>query len=215
VHQDRLHSLLELAFQVPEILEAVDTTISGDLRCSQDNLARRLNTLEVSLRSWLTTYSLDAMGPAKFRGDLAADNTRRSTFSPDSRHSLFNLTCETLCRICHLLIVECLGQVCGLILHNVSSYPSAAGCATDLRRVMVMLEEAAGTPICKARVMSAPLHFLSEFCKRHEDYAGLWWCHKTKEALQSEAPYLHWDALLPWGLLTLTETPDHDADPYA
>jgi len=63
--------------------------------------------------------------------------------------------------------------------------------------------------------MSAPLHFLSEYCKRHGDDDLLFWCCKTKERLQSQAPYLHWDALLPWCLLTLNEIPHYDADPYA
>lgn len=88
-------------------------------------------------------------------------------------------------------------------------------CADDLRKTMLLLEEAAGTPICKARVMSAPLHFLSGFYKRRENDDGLRWCRKTKETLQGEAPYLHWEALLPWCLLTLNEIPHYDADPYA
>jgi hypothetical protein len=128
---------------------------------------------------------------------------------------LFNLTCETLCRICHLLVVDSQARSENQTLSNVSSCPSPMECANDLRQAMTMLEEAAGTPICKARAMSAPLHFLSEYCKQNGDDDGLRWCHKTKETLRGQAPYLHWDALLPWCLLTLNEIPYYDADPYA
>jgi hypothetical protein len=198
------------------MLEAVDLTIAGELQGFQEDLASRLDVQETALRSWLVAHSLSDTGQGNVRSGLAVNQTGdlETSSSPDSRNSLFNLTCETLCRICHLLIVESLARLDDRTSHSLPSCLSSNACASDLRKAMTLLEEAAGTPICKARVMSAPLHFLSEFCKRHEDYAGLWWCHKTKEALQSEAPYLHWDALLPWCLLTLNEIPYYDADPY-
>lgn len=114
-----------------------------------------------------------------------------------------------------MFIVESQARVDGQKLRDVASYASPMDCADGLRKTMMSLEEAAGTPICKARVMSAPLHFLSDYYERHDDDSGLQWCHKTKELLQSEAPYLHWEALLPWCLLTLNEIPHYDADPYA
>ena len=198
------------------MLEAVDMSIAGESQGSREDLARRLEIQETALRSWLAECSFsDNTGQATVRNGLAVKKTGDSTSSPDSTNSLFNLTCETLCRICHLLIAEILARVGELTSHELSPCPSPNTCASDLRSAMTMLEEAAGTPICKARVMSAPLHFLSGYCKRHEDDEGLQWCHKTKEALRSEAPYLHWDALLPWCLLTLNEIPYYDADPYA
>jgi len=176
----------------------------------------RLGIQETSLRSWLAAYSFsDDTGQAAVCRDLAVEKTGDAISPPDSRYSLFNLTCETLCRICHLLIAESLARLDERKSRNLLPCLSPNTCASDLRNAMVMLEEAAGTPICKARVMSAPLHFLSGYYKRHADDEGLQWCHKTKEALRSEAPYLHWDALLPWCLLTLNEIPYYDADPYA
>lgn len=218
MHEDRLHYLLELAFQVPEIVEAVDLAIAGKpqgFRCVGSDLSRRLDILETSLRSWQATYSPSRTGRATIPSGLALNNVKTSASPVDSRNALFNLTCETLCRICHMSIVESQVRVDDQALRNVASYPSPIDCADGLRRAMMSLQEAAGTPICKARVMSAPLHFFSGFCKRYGDEAGLQWCQKTKEALQSEAPYLHWDALLPWCLLTLNEIPHYDADPYA
>lgn len=217
-HQDRLHFLLELAFKVPEIIETVDSIIAGNFqafRCVQDDLVRRLSTFEIALRSWLATYSPSNGVPSTVRSGLIVDNTRGSTSSPGLRNSLFNLTCETLCRICHLLVVDSQARLDDQASSIVSSSSSPTSCANDLRQTMLMLEDAAGTPICKSRVMSVPLHFLSEYCKRHGDDDGLSWCRKTKERLQSQAPYLHWDALLPWCLLTLNEIPHYDADPYA
>ena len=176
----------------------------------------RLDIQETALRSWLAAYSLsDNTGQAAVCKGLAVKKTGDATSLPDSRNFLFNLTCETLCRICHMFIVESQVRVDDQALRNVASYPSPIDCADALRRAMMSLQEAAGTPICKARVMSAPLHFLSDYYQRHEDDSGLQWCHKTKESLHSEAPYLYWDALLPWCLLTLNEIPYYDADPYA
>ena len=217
-HQDRLHVLLELAFKVPEILEAVDSIIAGNFqgfRCVQDDLVRRLNTLEIALRSWLATYSPSNGFPSTVRSGLVVENTRGSNPSPGLRNSLFNLTCETLCRICHLLVIDSQARLDDQAPSIVSSCSSPMSRVNDLRQTMIMLEDAAGTPICKSRAMSAPLHFLSEYCKRHGDDDLLFWCCKTKERLQSQAPYLHWDALLPWCLLTLNEIPHYDADPYA
>ena len=171
--------------------------------------------MESSLRSWLATYSSSGMGDTTVPCGLALHNAKTSASPPDSRNSLFNLTCETLCRICHMFIVESQATVAVQMPRNDASYPTPMDCINGLRRAMVSLEEAAGTPICKARGMSAPLHFLSGYCKRHGDDDGLRWCRMTKQALQSEAPYLHWEALLPWCLLTLNEIPHYDADPYA
>jgi len=215
VRQDRLHSLLDLAFQVPEILYAVDSTTAEDLRDSQGDLARQLEIQETALSTWLSNYSVKGTAPAIVNGDLAVGHIPKPITSYDAKNSIFNLTCETLCRICHLLIVESLVKMVGQTSPSLSPCPAPNTCAIDLRNAMIMLEEAAGTPICKARVMSAPLHFLSGYYKRQEDDAGMRWTRKTKEALKSQAPYLHWDALLPWCLLTLNEIPHYDADPYA
>jgi hypothetical protein len=66
---------------------------------------------------------------------------------------------------------------------------------------MTALTHAAYTPICKARVMSAPLHFLRRFYEQSDDLPGLQWCQQTRETICEEAPWLRWDALLPWCLL--------------
>jgi hypothetical protein len=197
------------------MLEAVDLTIAGELQASQEDLAMRLDVQETALRSWFAAHSLSDAGQATARSNLAVNKIGDANSPPDSRNSLFNLTCETLCRICHLLIADSLARLDERTSHDLSPCPSPDTCASDLRKAMIMLEEAACTPICKARVMSAPLHFLSGYYKRHEGDEGLQWCHETKQALRSEAPYLHWDALLPWCLLTLNEIPYYDADPYA
>jgi hypothetical protein len=213
--QDRLHSLLELAFQVPETLEAVDIAITGNFQGSHGDLIRHMNIQEKALSSWLVTYSLRSIDRRAVRSDHAVNCPGGVTTPLDTRNSIFNLTCETLCRICHLLIAESMADLedRNSSTLSISSLPN--DCASNLRDTMTRLEEAAGTPICKARVMSAPLHFLSGYYNRREDDAGLQWCQKTKQTLEKEAPYLYWDALLPWCLLTLNEIPHYDADPYA
>lgn len=214
--QDRLHSLLVLAFKVPELLEATDLRIAGRPRDSYDSLVERLSIQMTALSSWLGEFTVSereqelslevvTMGVTKVQAGPA-------TLSPAVKPSIFNLTCETLCRICLLLIVESLVSLEHQMWPKRSPSSAADACASDLLNTMTMLEKAAVMPICKARVMSAPLHFLSGYYARHNDRAGSRLCENIKEALENEAPYLHWDALLPWCLLTLSEIPHYDAD---
>lgn len=214
--QDRLHSLLVLAFQVPGLLEASDLRIAGRPRDSYDNLVERLSIQMTALSSWLGEYTVterERNSPKECVSERAFEvQSGPTTVSTEMRPSIFNLTCETLCRICLLLIVESLVGLEHQMWPKRSPSSAADACASDLLNTMTMLENAAVTPICKSRVMSAPLHFLNGYYTRHKDRAGLRVCEKIKEALEDQAPYLHWDALLPWCLLTLSEIPHYDAD---
>jgi hypothetical protein len=145
-----------------------------------------------ALTAYLTTYCT---------ADPLEDNRQDDSTENVSTSSLFDLTCESLCRICLLLIVESLHS---LESHMWPTQPptfSPQDHATSLRKTMADLMHAAYTPICKARVMSAPLHFLRRFYEQKGDHSGLQWCQEARKTICEEAPWLRWDALLPWCLL--------------
>jgi len=62
-------------------------------------------------------------------------------------------------------------------------------------------------PMVKARGVSGSLHFLEGYYSRTENAAGMQWCSQLKESVCREAPYLSWDVMLPWSLLTLYAIP--------
>ena len=205
MNESRLASLLLLAFQVPGILEIADSRIAGDTSHTYNDLSARLGIQKAALQSWLEHYAVSHQD----------ENHSGCHIMPrNMKVSIINLTCETLCRICLLLIVESLVSLEHEIMPRRSPSSASDTCASDLLNTMAMLEKAAITPTCKARVMSAPLHFLSEYYTRHKDRAGLRLCQKIREDLEKQAPYLHWDALLPWCFLTLGELPQYDADAH-
>jgi hypothetical protein len=159
------------------------------------SLVKNLISQEKALTSYLTTHCT---------ADSYDDRNQHNPVKDDSAtpsKPLFDLTCESLCRICLLLIVES--------LHNLETHmwptqpPTSAprDHAASLRKTMAALPRAAYTPICKGRVMSAPLHFLRRFYEQQGDLPGLQWCRQARETICEEAPWLRWDALLPWCLL--------------
>jgi hypothetical protein len=129
----------------------------------------------------------------------------------DYRRPLFDLTCESLCRIGLLLVVESLTDLGSWMWPTYSLTVTPNACVRALRKTTTLLAEAASIPVCKARATSCPLPFLSRYYTRTRDAVGLQWCTETKEAIYREAPYLRWDAVLPWSLLTLHEIPLYDA----
>lgn len=79
--------------------------------------------------------------------------------------------------------------------------------ALQLRRNMQSLARAADIPVCIARAVNAPLHLLTPFYAQIGDTAGLEWCAQFKADIHKSVPWLRWNVLLPWGLLTIHDTP--------
>jgi hypothetical protein len=208
-HSTKLDLLLDLASRIPLLLNTTDLITGADFGKIDNPLIKSLITLEKALIAWLEAFcSGNAYGDY-----VQSDPAPRVTgFLPlDCRRSLFDLTCESLCRICLLLVVESLTDLESWMwpTHSLTVTPDA--CVRALRKTTTLLAEAAGVPVCKARATSCPLLFLSRYYTRTKDAVGLQWCLETKEAIYREAPYLRWDALLPWSLLTLHDIPLYDA----
>jgi hypothetical protein len=130
-----------------------------------------------------------------------------SVQSDRARLSLWYLTRESLCRICLLLLAEC---VDALLNHKSTvGHPAcAAGAhAAQLRCNIQSLARTAEFPVSIARVVNAPLHFLTRYYARVGHTSGLEWCAQSKGDIHKSVPWLRWDVLLPWGLLTIHETP--------
>jgi hypothetical protein len=127
------------------------------------------------------------------------------------RGAFFDLTCEPLCRVCLLLVVESLTDLGDWTWSTNSLNLTPNACVRALRKTTTLLAEAASIPVCKARAAVFPLIFLSRYHTRAKDVVGLQWCLEIKETVHREATYVRWDASLPWSLLTLHEIPLHDA----
>jgi hypothetical protein len=191
----KLEALLALGTQIPPALNLVDACISGKSRQVESSLVKNLMSQEKALTAYLATHCTP--NP---QGDLTQQDPVDEDSSMTSK-SLFDLTCESLCRICLLLVVESLYNLESHMWPTQSPTFTPQDHATSLCKTMTALTHAAYTPICKARVLSAPLHFLLGFYERRGDHSGTQWCRRVREAICEEAPWLRWDALLPWCLL--------------
>jgi hypothetical protein len=208
-HSTNLDLLLDLASRVPLLLNTVDLITGADFGKIGNSPIKSLITLEKALIAWLEAFC----SGSPYGDYVQSDSAPRVTGSlpRDCRRSLFDLTCESLCRICLLLVVESLTDLESWMwpAHSLTFTPNA--CVRALRKTTTLLAEVASIPVCKARATTCPLLFLSRYYTRTKDAVGLQWCLDTKEAIHREAPYLRWDALLPWSLLTLHEIPLYDA----
>jgi hypothetical protein len=152
------------------VLSLVDTRISGNSRQVESSLVKNLMLQEKALTAYLTTHC--ASYPKE---DLTQQDPVDEESSMTSK-SLFDLTCESLCRICLLLVVESLHNLESHMWPTQSPTFTPQDHATSLRKTMTALTHAVYTPICKAKVLSAPLHFLHGFYERRGDHSGTQWC---------------------------------------
>lgn len=194
----KVDSLLARVHQVPQLLYMSDNSIDAEHGETDHALLVRIISQKDSLNRWLRASRRTSQSLGMGRSH--------------SRSSLRDLTCESLCNICLLLLAECL-QGHEKMTQSVSGWSSdAETSATDLNTSSSLLAEAATIPICKARAVSAPLHFLEGFYGRKGDHAGSHWCWQQRQSIYEQAPFLNWNALLPWSLITLYEIPWYDAD---
>jgi len=85
-----------------------------------------------------------------------------------------------------------------------SSTSKVDECVHNLQdMVVVLLGDRSGTML-QVAAARLPLHFLEAWHDQRGDIEGKAWCrdHKTKALLN--APFLDWDALLPWSLFIIT-----------
>lgn len=213
-----LDFLFDLAFRVSPLLESVDAvekTDDNDI-CISDRLKNKLASLERALTVWLGSFCESKSHTGRdLTASAIAHNTDRSLeeheFKSAPPESLFELACESLCRICLLLIYQS-----QLSLESFSDstklaqsryHSSAVVCADSLRHLVGLLAGVAERPIAQGLALRAPLHFLEQWYSFCGDNGGLLWCAATTEAVRARAPYLQWDALMPWSLMPLIKVP--------
>jgi hypothetical protein len=200
-----LDSLFELAFRVPPYLEAVDA-IANDIALKSDrDILEDLVDIEHALIAWLKEFrtSYHCLGGSH----SATPEGNHDTVLPLPNKSFFSLTCETLCQICLLLISECQVISRSSKLAQPQPVESSDSYAADLYRTTTALIEVASSPVCKARALRGPLHFLNRHYTERGDRVGLQWCTKMEGDVCKAAPYLYWDGLLPWTFMALTCMP--------
>jgi hypothetical protein len=171
-------------------------------------LLHRLSSLQYALETWLTSASSpDLQVNAPFRGDQPA--SPEDTQLDRTRASLWLLTRESLCRICLLLVAECIDGLQNL--ESTAPHPVVAANirAEQLKATAQSLARAAKVPVCTARAVSAPLHFLTRYYAIVGDTAGLQWCICFKDDILKSARWLRWDVLLPWSFLTIHDVPTY------
>jgi hypothetical protein len=203
-----LATLLHIVSGVAPLLEAVDkAVILAPGEVDIDILFERLFVLESQLNDWLREHVQQQQHPA-----TGTSNTETTPPSPPpslhTKTTVFNLTCESLCRISLLLTSESLADLSLYHPRRASAtatipIPSPEVAAASLCHTATLLISAAKTPINRARVVSGPLHFLQGFFARRGDEVGLRWCAELKGRVcgVEGAGFLRWDALLPWCLL--------------
>jgi hypothetical protein len=201
------------------LLEAVDTAVSSTPgEATIGLLFERLVVLESQLSAWLRTH---LQHPGTENNSLEHTPPTRRT-----NPNVFDLTCESLCRISLLLAVESLDDLLKYHSHHhhhhsqpnhnfhqttttTTIIPPLEVLTAELCRTATHLFSAATTPINRARTVSGPIHFLRDFFTRKEDEAGLRWCDEMKGRVyggdddygEEAVAFLRWDALLPWCLL--------------
>lgn len=196
----QLGLLFDLAARVPPLLQAFDSTNKLDYA-----LLNSLRILEQDLMAWLTSASGNDRRVTSSRCH-AKFSVSEDDFQV-SRDSLCILTRESLFRICLLLISECSTELQRREPSAMVLASSAEVHAVQLKSTMHLLACAAKVPICTARAISAPLHFLTQYYVRTKSTAGQEWCAQFKHGILQSAPWLRWDVLLPWSLLTVHEVP--------
>lgn len=213
-----LDFLFDLAFRVPPLLESVDALERTDnnVICISDRLKNELASLERALVVWLGSFCESKSHTGReLTASAVAHDTDRSPEGHELKSAkppcLFELACESLCRVCLLLIYQShisLESPNDCTKLSQSLYDSSAVvCAHSLRHLVGLLGGVAERPIAQGLALRAPLHFLEQWYSYSRDNDGLLWCAETTKAVRARAPYLQWDALMPWSLMPLIKVP--------
>jgi hypothetical protein len=191
----KMNSLLDLAFRVPPLLEKIDSANDKESCASVSSLSEKILTLKKTFEFWLKSFCV-------------VSRLKQETASRDAKKdSIHDLTCESLCRICLLLLVEGLADLEARKQPEDPSSFNTEQYASELRKTADLFMSATKIPMVKARGVSGSVHFLEEYYSRTGNIAGRHWCSQLRESVCREAPYLSWDVMLPWSLLTLYAIP--------
>jgi hypothetical protein len=201
--------VLDLALRLPPLLASADQITTPELREKSTHgnvlhdlakVVRELLALKKMLDSWFQSFCKPT---EQIEGEGGSALQLWA-----SKRSLPDVTSESLCRICLLLIHQTLSD-----LHNSHNSDAAsqvharwlaAACAEDLYHTTLLLSKVAERPVSKALATRAPLHFLCRYYESVGDTVRLERCHEMISSIRSEAPYLNWEMLLPWSLMPLT-----------
>ena len=202
-NDSQLSLLYDLAARVPPLLQVYDSISER----SDHALLDGLSILQQELDNWMTSASASEQGIGNSHLDAECEDLEQGVQSNGTRAALWILTRASLCRICLLLVAECIDTL--LSRQSIATHPAFAAemRAVHLRRTIQLLARAAGVPVCIARAVNAPLYFLTRYYARVGDTAGLEWCAQFKGNILRSVPWLRWDVLLPWGLLTVHNVP--------
>jgi hypothetical protein len=191
----KVNSLLDLAFRVPPLLEKIDSANDKESCASVSSLSEKILTLKKTFEFWLKSFCV-------------VSRLKQETASRDAKKdSIHDLTCESLCRICLLVLVEGLADLEARKQPEGPSSLNTEQYASELRKTADLFMSATKIPMVKARGVSGSVHFLEEYYSRTGNIAGRHWCSQLRESVCREAPYLSWDVMLPWSLLTLYAIP--------
>jgi hypothetical protein len=191
----KVNSLLDLAFRVPPLLEKIDSANDKESCASVSSLSEKILTLKKTFEFWLKSFCV-------------VSRLKQETASRDAKKdSIHDLTCESLCRICLLVLVEGLADLEARKQPEDPSSFNTEQYASELRKTADLFMSATKIPMVKARGVSGSVHFLEEYYSRTGNIAGRHWCSQLRESVCREAPYLSWDVMLPWSLLTLYAIP--------
>lgn len=198
--------VLDLAFKLPPLLSSTDTVMARATNETSNHersvhylarVVRDLLALKKMLDSWLKTFC----EPTENESALYSRQKQKKRTLPD-------VTAESLCRICLLLIHQAVSDLHNSHHSDISSrtraHEQAALCVEDLYQTTVLLSEIAERPVSKAIATCGPLHFLCNYYQSVGDNSRLERCYEMIKSICAEAPYLNWDMLLPWSLLPLT-----------
>ena len=198
--------VLDLAFRLPPLLSSADTVITRAINDTSNResavhslakVVRDLLALQKMLDSWLKTFR----EPIESDGALSSRQRENMRALPD-------VTSESLCRICLLLIHQAISDLHNSHHSDVTSrsraHQQAVICAGDLYQTTMLLSEIAERPVSKAIATCGPLHFLCRYYRSVGDNPRLERCYEMIKSICAEAPYLNWEMLLPWSLLPLT-----------
>jgi hypothetical protein len=208
-HPPALDFVLDLALRLPPLLASADQITTpviredpthGNVLHDLAKVVRELLALKKMLDSWFQSFCKPTE-QIEDEGVLAVQRWA-------SKRSLPDMTSESLCRICLLLIHQALSDLHSS--HNsdtasqVHAHLLAAACAEDLYQTTLLLSRVAERPVSKALATRAPLHFLCRYYESVGDAVRLERCHEMIQSIRLEAPYLNWEMLLPWSLMPLT-----------
>lgn len=198
--------VLDLAFRLPPLLSSADAVISRATNEASNHesavhdlakVVRDLLALKRMLDSWLKTFC------ERLEGESALCSRQRQ-----NKRALPDVTSESLCRICLLLIHQALSDLHNSHHSDISSRTraneQAALYAEELYQTAVLLSRIAERPVSKAIATCGPLHFLCRYYESVADQPRLERCYEMIKSICAEAPYLNWEMLLPWSLLPLT-----------